>query len=53
MNRKELNTIAPSLLLKGFFGWGGLGLVLSTPMSSEHVDGLLSTLAAVLGEPEA
>ena len=53
MNRKVLNTIAPSLLLKGLFEWGGPGLALSTPMSSEHVDGLLSTLAAVLGEPEA
>jgi glutamate-1-semialdehyde 2,1-aminomutase len=45
--------IALSLLLKGFFGWGGLGLALSTPMGDEHVDGLLTALAAVLVEPEA
>jgi len=51
---KELSDqIGLSLLLKGFYGWGGLGIALSAPMTSDHIDALLSALKDTLAEPEA
>ena len=42
--------IALALLLRGYHARGGMGLVLSTPMGTEHIDGVLEALERVLGE---
>ena len=41
-----------ALLLKGYLIQGGLGLSLSAPMGTEHIDGFLNALEQVLQEPD-
>ena len=44
--------IGLSLALKGYQAKGGMGHVLSSPMSEEHIDGLLGALVGVLAEED-
>jgi hypothetical protein len=41
---------ALALALRGYYVARGLSLVLSAPMGTEHVDGLLEALEEVIGE---
>ena len=46
-----MNRIFLALLVKGYHtGRGAMSLVLSAPMESEHIDGLLEALEQVLEE---
>lgn len=50
---KELHDrIGLALLLRGYFGWGGLGMALSSPMDAGHIDGLLEALEEALSETD-
>ena len=40
------------LVLKGYMAWGGMGLIVSESMGTEHIDGLLQALEEVLEEQD-
>ena len=50
---KELgDRIGLALFLDGYHARGGMGLVLSSPMENEHVDGLVESLERVLADED-
>ena len=51
-DKSLFDRIGIGLVLKGFFARTAMGLILSAPMGTEHVDGLLESLEEVLDEED-